>query len=83
MPEKNHQPLNAAKLLPEEVVKLLGVDSPANRARREFSSACARIEQASAQREPLNPVAMRRMEFEAVEKIATALGVPLTREGLK
>ena len=53
----------------DEVMAELKSDSKINRARREFSSACGRIEQAGQQRTPLGPIHMRRMEFEAVMKI--------------
>lgn len=61
-----------ARLTDQEVVDLLKGDTPINRARREFSSGAARIEQAGQQRKPLNPVEMRRMEFEATQKIVDA-----------
>ena len=63
----------------KEVLALLGEDTPLNRMRRAFSSACARIEQASAQRSPVSPVEIRRMEFEAVAEIlalASEQGAP-------
>lgn len=56
-----------------EVVEALKVDTPLNRARRAFSSCSAQIDQACRQRRPLDPIAWRRMEFEAVAKIAAAL----------
>lgn len=55
-----------------EVMAELRGDTPLNRARREFSSACGQIDQAARQRHGLNPVEMRRMEFEAVAKIVAA-----------
>lgn len=55
-----------------EVFAALGGDTPLNRARREFSSACGRIEQAGQQRSSINPIELRRMEFEAIEKIIAA-----------
>lgn len=61
-----------------EVMAELGTDTPLNRARKVFSSWCAKIEQAGQQREPLSPVEMRRMEFEAVEAIGRELGRPDT-----
>ena len=57
----------------QEVMELLRGNSPLNRARQEFSSACGRIDQAGHQRTPLSPIEMRRMEFEAVERIHAAL----------
>jgi hypothetical protein len=56
----------------EEVMLELRSDSSLNKARREFSSARSCIEQAGQQRKGLNPVDMRRMEFEAVRKIIDA-----------
>jgi hypothetical protein len=56
----------------EEVIAELRSDSPLNRARQKFSSACARIEQAGQQRRGLSPIEMRRMEFEAVREIEAA-----------
>ena len=53
----------------KEVMDLLASDAPLNLARRVFSAEAARIEQASARRTGLWPIEMRRMEFEAVEKI--------------
>lgn len=61
----------------EEVVRALQEDSPFNRARRVFSAQSARIEQASNRPRALSPIDMRRMEFEAVRKIAHELGVKL------
>jgi hypothetical protein len=53
-----------------EVMALLrDNDSPLNKARAQFSFGCARIEQAGQQRNPPSPIEMRRMEFEAVEKM--------------
>lgn len=57
----------------QEVMAELRSDSPLNRARRVFSSWSARIEQAGAQRTPLEPVDWRRLEFQAVAAIAAAL----------
>jgi hypothetical protein len=56
----------------EEVMELLKGNSSLNRARQQFSSGCGRIDQAGHQRQPLCPIEMRRMEFEAVEKILAA-----------
>lgn len=60
------------RLTDEEVMELLKGDSLLNRARREFSSGSARIEQAGQQRTPLGPVEMRRMEFEVTQRIIDA-----------
>jgi len=56
-----------------EVMELLRSDSALNKARHIFSGECGRIEQAGMQRLPPGPIEVRRMEFEAVEKIAAAL----------
>lgn len=53
----------------DECIALLRGNSRLNQARQVFSSYSARIEQAQAQRKPLSPVEMRKLEFEAVEKI--------------
>ena len=58
-----------------EVMSALRSDTPLNRARAVFSSEYASIEQAALQRRPPGPVEIRRMEFEAVIRIAAALGV--------
>lgn len=55
-----------------ELLVALQSDTPANRARRQFSNWSAKIEQAGQQRKPLSPIEMRKMEFEAVEKIVAA-----------
>ena len=60
-----------------EVLKALRSDTPLNRARAIFSAQCARIEQEGMQRRPAGPIEIRRMEFEAVQKIAAALGVTI------
>ena len=56
----------------QEVVAELRGTSRLNKARQEFSSARARIEQAGQQHKPLTPIELRRLEFEAVEKILAA-----------
>lgn len=62
------------RMTDEAVIALLqDGESVLNRARREFSGGCARIEQAGQQRTPLSPIEMRRMEFEAVERVAAVL----------
>lgn len=60
----------------EEVMREIraGSASVFNRARAVFSSASAEIEQAGQQRQPLNPIELRRMEFEAVDAILSAAG---------
>lgn len=52
-----------------ECVALLRGNSKLNQARQVFSSYSARIEQAQAQRNPIGPIEMRKLEFEAVERI--------------
>jgi hypothetical protein len=60
------------RLTDQEVIELLTGDSAINHARRQFSSYSGKIDQAGRQRKPLSPIEMRRMEFEAVEKIIEA-----------
>ena len=60
------------KMSDDEVMSELKSDSALNRARAQFSFASARIEQAGQQRTPLGPIEMRRMEFEAIQKILEA-----------
>lgn len=62
-----------------EVSAALRSDTPLNRARAAFSGACGAIEQAGQQARPAGPVEIRRMEFEAVERIAAILGVEIER----
>ena len=59
----------------QEVMAALRSETPLNAARRVFSSACGEIEQAGQQRRPASPILIRRMEFEAVRRIAAALGI--------
>jgi len=56
----------------EEVMELLKGSSQLNKARAIFSHEWARLEQAGMQRSPPGPIEVRRMEFEAVEKIIAA-----------
>ena len=65
------------KMTDDEVIAELRNDSRLNRARLVFSSQCGRIDQAGRQRKPLTPIELRRMEFEAIQNIAVALGVKL------
>jgi hypothetical protein len=65
------------RMTDDEVMAELGTRSALDKARIEFSSWSARIEQAGQQRKPLSPIEMRRMEFEAVRAIAAVLGVKL------
>lgn len=55
-----------------EVMDLLRGESRLNKARSIFSGAYACIEQAGQQRQPPGPIEVRRMEFEAVERIIAA-----------
>lgn len=55
-----------------EVIEILGSKSSLDRARQVFSSWAAKIEQAGQQRKPLQPIELRRMEFEAAEAVIAA-----------
>lgn len=57
-----------------QVMTELRSDTPLNRARAQFSSYAARIEQEANQRDPAGPIELRRIEFEAVEAILAAYG---------
>ncbi len=61
----------------KEVMELMMGNSLFNLARQQFSFCSADLEQAAQQRQSLSPIERRRMEFEAVEKIAAALGVEI------
>ena len=63
------------KMTDDEVTEALKSDTPLNRARRVFSGEMGRFEQATTQYYTPTPVEWRRMEFEAVRKIAAELGV--------
>lgn len=63
------------RMTDDEVMAALKADTPLNRARAAFSSHAAGMEQSALQRTPPGPIEARRMEFEAVEAIAKALGV--------
>lgn len=69
--------VDVASLADKEVVDLLLGSSPLAEARRRFASWSAEIEQERAQRIPngFGPVEWSRMEFQAVQDIAEALGV--------
>lgn len=60
------------RLTDQQVMDLLRSDGPYQRARKAFSAAAARIEQASQQRTPLGSIELRRLEFEAVDAIVAA-----------
>lgn len=52
-----------------EVLELLRGNSALNKARQVFSSYSAMIEQSLEQSKPIGPIEIRRLEFEAVQKI--------------
>lgn len=52
-----------------EVMELLRGNSTLNKARQVFSSYSAMIEQSLEQSKPIGPIQIRRLEFEAVQKI--------------
>lgn len=52
-----------------EVMELLLGNSTLNKARQVFSSYSAMIEQSLEQSKPIGPIQIRRLEFEAVQKI--------------
>ena len=58
-------------------IDALRAGGPLDDARRAFSSASARIEQAQCQRRPPSPIETRRMEYEAVAAIVAALGLEM------
>jgi hypothetical protein len=66
-------------LTDDEVMRELRSESSLNKARRLFSNWSGRIEQVQAQRRPISPIEMRRMEFQAVREIAEALGAVVTQ----
>lgn len=57
------------RLNDNEVVELLRGNSTLNKARQVFSSYSAMIEQSLEQSRPIGPIEIRRLEFEAVQKI--------------
>lgn len=57
------------RLNDNEVVELLRSNSTLNKARQVFSSYSAMIEQSLEQSRPIGPIEIRRLEFEAVQKI--------------
>lgn len=59
----------------EEVMAALNSDTPLNRARRVFSGEVGRMEQATTQYYTPTPIEWRKLEFDAVRKIAAELGV--------
>lgn len=65
------------KLTDDQVLATMKAGSALEMGRRAFSAACGRIEQAQMQRSRPTIFDIRRMEYEAVQKIAEALGVTL------
>lgn len=66
------------RLTDAEVMAILrSGDTPLNRVRAILSNHSGMIEQAAMQRKPPGPVEIRRLEIEAVLKIAEVLGVTL------
>lgn len=61
----------------QEILDEMNSDSKLNQARRILLNAAGQIEQGQAQRTPLSIFEIRAIEFEAIIKIATVLGVPL------
>lgn len=61
----------------EEVMFHIRKNTRLNRVRQVFSGAVGRLEQAGQQRRPPTAIELRRMEFEAVRKIAAELGVQI------
>jgi len=62
----------------DKVAREVLLDTYLNKARKEFKAARRRItEVLSAEGDPPSPIEMRRMEFDAVVRIAEALGVKL------
>ena len=69
--------MSAKTMTDAEVMAELRSDSRLNRVRAAFSGASAEIEQACMQRRKPGPIELRRMEFEAAERlIAAAEGAP-------
>jgi hypothetical protein len=56
---------------------MMMTNTPLNRARKILSGVCSKIEQASQQRRPAGPIEIRRMEFEAVIKMAKEFGIAI------
>lgn len=69
--------MSAPVMTDEEVVFHIQKNTRLNQVRRVFNSAVGRIEQAEWKRIPPTAIELRRMEFEAVLKIAAELGVKL------
>jgi hypothetical protein len=65
--------LDIAKLSDAQIIALLHSEEPLSQARRVFTNECGRIEQAG----NVPPIEWRRMELQAVQRIAAALGVAL------
>lgn len=62
--------LKVSEMSDEHLIRIeMQSGSLLNQVRRELSFSAGKIEQASAQRTSLGPIELRRMEFEAAEKI--------------
>jgi len=70
---------HSAKMTDAEVIGHLRQDSDFNELRKLFMSGYASIEQAMSQRTVPSAIEVRRMEFEAVEKILRKAGVGESR----
>jgi len=56
----------------DEIMAELRADTPLNRARAKFRCWAARIEQEGMQRNPIGPIEVRGLEFQAVREIVAA-----------
>ena len=65
------------KMTDEEVMAELNTDTPLNRARRVFAGETGRLEQKAMQRYEPTAIEWKRMEFDAVKRIAAELGVEI------
>lgn len=61
-----------------EVLDILQSNTPLGRGVREFSNQYGTIEQAGMQRRPPGPIEVRRLQIEAVKKIAAAIGAQVS-----
>lgn len=68
------------RMTDEEMMSELQSDSVLNKARKIFNGQSAKIEQVMQQSRPISPIEMRRMEFEAVQKIQTILNESVNSE---
>lgn len=60
-----------------EIIDALQADTPLAKVRAIFSQRSAQIEQAQAQRTPLSPIEMRRMELQAANAVLALFGLAL------